>query len=312
MTRPEQQPIDNRPPVWPAFVGFAAVLFAAQILGVVVLGAMFAIHLASAPDSTENPKAILGSILDFVTSPPALVASAAVSSLTLVGASLIGARLSKTPAKERLRLAEGRVGWGRAAVASIGVVGISWAFGGLISALGLDGIGILHLFEKAFAKMSPGYIALSVLFIGVTAPIGEEFFFRGFMQTRLAARWKRPLAIATAAAAFGLMHMDPIQGTYAFFVGLYLGYVTEITGSIRIAIAGHAINNCLSVIAATGLLGASDPNPSNLEKWGAPLIGLVAVTLGVIALKTAKTKMEPQAQMPLQMSVQVVGAEPSE
>ncbi|MBK8252297.1 MAG: CPBP family intramembrane metalloprotease [Polyangiaceae bacterium] len=308
MMRPEQQPSDNRPPVWPAFVGFAAVLFAAQILGIVVLGTMFAIHLVTTNDAPDS-KAILASILDFVTSPQALVASAAVSSLTLVGASLIGARLSKTPATERLRLAEGRVGWGRAAVASVGVVGISWVFGGLISALGLEGIGILHLFEKAFAKMSPVYIALSILFIGVTAPIGEEFFFRGFMQTRLAARWKRPLAIATAAAAFGLMHMDPIQGTYAFFVGLYLGYVTEATGSIRIAIAGHAINNCLSVIFASGLAGTADPHPSTLEKWGAPLIGLVAVTLGVIALKTAKTT---QAQMPLQMSVQVVGAEPSE
>lgn len=250
MEEPAAAVVDPRPRVWPAFVGFGAALLAIQILGVLVLGVLFAIHWATSsqrPDGIDESLSYLGEI---VFSPITLVASAAVSSLTLAGASLVGARLSKTPAAVRLRLGPSTWGWGRIVIAALGALAVSQVCAGIISLTGLSSFGVLDVFAKAFAQMSPLLLGLAFLFIGITAPIGEEMFFRGFMQTRLSGRWRRALSIGVTAVAFGFMHMDPVQGPLALIVGVYLGWLTEASGSIRPAIAAHALNNCVAVVGS--------------------------------------------------------------
>mgnify|MGYP001180502916 CR=1 FL=1 len=250
MEPPAPAAVDPRPQVWPAFVGFGAALFAIQILGVLVLGVLFAIHWIGAGEKPDTAEEILHAIEAFVFSPTTVVASAAVSSLTLTGAALIGARLAKTPARVRLRLGPSHWSWGRVVIAAFGALALSQVCSQVISLAGLDGIGVLKLFANAFTTMSPVMVVLAFLFIGITAPIGEEMFFRGFMQTRLAGRWSRALSIGVTAGAFGFMHMDPVQGPFALIVGLYLGWITESSGSIRPAIAAHALNNCFSVVGS--------------------------------------------------------------
>ncbi|MEZ4297602.1 MAG: type II CAAX endopeptidase family protein [Polyangiaceae bacterium] len=289
---------DPRAPVWPAFVGFAAVLISVQIIGSVVLGGLFFGELLSGAGIPEEPGELVELFMAFATGKTSLIASAAVSSLTLVGASLLGARLLKprVGVAERLRLSGGKLGWGRTALAVPGVVAIGWITGPIISALGLDDVGVLHLLQKALQSMGPGALALAVLFIGVSAPIGEELFFRGFMQTVLAKRWSRIGAIAATAGAFGVLHMDPVQGVYAFLVGLYLGWLTEATGSIRAAIVGHAVNNCLSVVLSR--LGAEEAPgaPESLfEKLLFPAVGAIVLGAGAAALWTAKRGAEGES-----------------
>lgn len=89
----------------------------------------------------------------------------------------------------------------------------------------------------------------SVLYTGVLAPIAEELLYRGLTFRIL----RKSLPFATAniiqAFLFGLIHGNLIQGGYAFFVGLLLGYITEKRGSLKAAVLCHAAVN------VSGLLG---------------------------------------------------------
>lgn len=285
MTTAERAP-DPRPPIWPVFVAFAAAITIAQVVGGVVLGVMFVVTRFPTPETLLDPDRLGRALVAFVTSPSVIIAGAAASSITLAGTALVGARVSKTPAALRLRLGPGRLGAFRTAVAALGVVGVSWAWGSLVSLAGLDGIGLLHLFDKAFKTATPGFLALAVLFIGLCAPLGEELFFRGYMQTRLAQRWRRAVAIGLTGFLFGLMHMDPIQAPYAMLVGFYLGWLVEVAGSIRPAILAHALNNCLSVIGAR-YLGEDASGPSVTSNLVTLAIGLAVLGGAVLTLRTA-------------------------
>ena len=56
------------------------------------------------------------------------------------------------------------------------------------------------------------------------APVVEEFIFRGFMFERLSRVFSPRMTIFLTALAFGLVHMNLIQSSYAFLVGLVFGY----------------------------------------------------------------------------------------
>lgn len=67
---------------------------------------------------------------------------------------------------------------------------------------------------------------LSFLAVVILAPIGEELLCRGIIF-RLAGKVSSRFWIANIiqAFAFGLIHGNLVQGTYAFFMGLALGYI---------------------------------------------------------------------------------------
>lgn len=93
---------------------------------------------------------------------------------------------------------------------------------------------------------------VAVLWIGafVLAPIAEEMFFRGFIQTFLLgvfrSRWR---AIVITAVAFGLVHLSqPYAVTALVFLAIVMGYAYEITGSILPPILIHAAFNLKTLI----------------------------------------------------------------
>ena len=86
------------------------------------------------------------------------------------------------------------------------------------------------------------------------APFGEELIFRGVMyhyacnivgamQDRRKAFY---IANTIQALAFGIFHGNLVQGTYAFFLGLVLGYLRERFGSIWASILAHMLINACS------------------------------------------------------------------
>lgn len=89
------------------------------------------------------------------------------------------------------------------------------------------------------------------------APFGEELIFRGVIYhyaCNLASAMpdrRKAFYIANAiqALGFGIFHGNLIQGTYAFFLGLVLGYLRERFGSIWASILAHMlINGCSSFL----------------------------------------------------------------
>ena len=86
------------------------------------------------------------------------------------------------------------------------------------------------------------------------APFGEELIFRGVMYhyagNIVGGMPNRRVAFYIAnsiqALAFGIFHGNLVQGTYAFFMGLVLGYLRERFGSIWASILAHMLINACS------------------------------------------------------------------
>ena len=93
------------------------------------------------------------------------------------------------------------------------------------------------------AGMGEEVTLLMMIYSVCLAPISEELIFRGV--TMRLARKAFPFWVANFIQAFlfGVFHMNPLQGCYAFTLGLVLGYVCERGGSIYYAILFHFLFN---------------------------------------------------------------------
>lgn len=103
-------------------------------------------------------------------------------------------------------------------------------------------------------RITVGMFLYSVLL----APFSEELIYRGV--TLRQARKCLPFWAANLmqAALFGAFHMNMIQGIYAFFLGLILGYVCEKSGSIYNSVLLHALFNFWGTVISQFLtLGSS-------------------------------------------------------
>lgn len=99
--------------------------------------------------------------------------------------------------------------------------------------------------EVQMAQMAKNIFG--VLAISVLGPILEEVLFRGAIQGFLMRKFSNPwVGIVVASAIFGIVHMNPIQVFYAFFLGLVFGWLYYRTGSLMPCIVGHVLNNSLA------------------------------------------------------------------
>lgn len=113
-----------------------------------------------------------------------------------------------------------------------------------------------RLIDTAGLSQSPSL--LLILYAVILGPIAEEFTFRGVVLSSA----KRALPFWAAnlfqSLLFGIFHMNLIQGIYAFFIGLFLGYVCHRGGSIWLSAFLHMLFNfwgtCLTFLMDFPLL----------------------------------------------------------
>jgi len=105
-----------------------------------------------------------------------------------------------------------------------------------------------------------GWIVI-ILITCVGAPLIEELFFRGLIQTRLVGRWGAVKGIGVTSLLFGAAHLTgwqgPITFAYAWAIaaaGVVLGTVRYLTGRLGTSIAVHMFFNA-QVILLLALLG---------------------------------------------------------
>src|SRR5262245_23078331 len=173
--------------------------------------------------------------------------------LALAGAQL----LPGGNAFQRLGLGRGRLGVARGALALLGFLALSHGLHAAVSALGLlEGTTLAEIDRTARAQstLHPGWLWLA---FGLAPALGEELLFRGALQRLLGLRLPVALAVLGSAAAFGVAHLDLVQGGAAFVLGSYLGAVAARAGSLWPAILSHAANNTLALAGSAGLLPAA-------------------------------------------------------
>jgi membrane protease YdiL (CAAX protease family) len=104
-----------------------------------------------------------------------------------------------------------------------------------------------HL-EAALEMMTKGPLWASLLSVSVFAPLFEEWLCRGLVLRGLMNKMNPTGAILTSAAFFAVLHMNPWQALPAFILGALFGYVYYRTGSLKLTMLMHCVNNTFSVL----------------------------------------------------------------
>ncbi len=251
----EPTPVGPRWKAWTAWVALIAG-FAAAIAGAIVLG----IGSAAFGASLEDP-------------PPAVnILATVVQNLCLIGAAVLFARLAASPKPWDFGLRPpARIG------AAVGWAILTWLSFIVFTAAFVAIVGA-HNTDDALPKelgADDSRVALIAvgLLVCVVAPIGEEFFFRGFFFQALRS-WRGvwPAAIITGIV-FGSIHAGSSDLAFLVplgFFGFALCLLFAKTGSLYPCIAVHAVNNSTA-------FGAS-------QNWSWQILPTIVAALALIAL----------------------------
>ena len=175
----------------------------------------------------------------------ALLVGVPASSLALLGIAWVAAG---RPRRERLRLLPSLVPGGGVAAMAVGTLALSQGLESLAILVGVGPGANLQWISRALADATPAALVLAILVVGGLAPVGEEMFFRGYMQTRLRRVWSAGPAILLTALAFGVIHGEWVHGVLAAGIGVYLGLVAERTASVVPPVLCHVANNTVSAL----------------------------------------------------------------
>jgi len=79
----------------------------------------------------------------------------------------------------------------------------------------------------------------------IVPALWEEALFRGVLLLKFAERFSRKKAVFLTSLAFASIHGSLRQGIYAFFMGLFLGWLVVRRKSLWLAIFLHFFHNFL-------------------------------------------------------------------
>ena len=102
--------------------------------------------------------------------------------------------------------------------------------------------------KNALELLTKGPLWVSLISVSIFAPLFEEWLCRGLVLRGLLKHMNPTGAILTSAAFFAVLHMNPWQAIPAFILGVLFGYVYYRTGSLKLTMLMHCVNNTFSVI----------------------------------------------------------------
>lgn len=198
--------------------------------------------------------------------------------------------------KEKLHLSEIFPGYRLVVVPLMGIGGCLFS----------EGIVLLSQFvvpkameEYQFLmKYGLGSDIWSLLAVVLIAPMGEEIVCRGliyfYAEKVVKDMSNEKLAFYIAnfiqALIFGVLHFNLIQGSYAFVIGLFLGFMRKKSDSILPGIIIHAVTNASFVFILSSMLKWA-PNHT-ISGVYLVILGAVAAGGGVIIEKMVSSRSE--------------------
>ena len=102
--------------------------------------------------------------------------------------------------------------------------------------------------EQVLKGMTEGPVWLSLLTVSIMAPLFEEWLCRGVLLRGLLHHTSAFWAILVSSLFFALIHGNPWQAVPAFILGCLFGYVYYRTGSLKLTMLMHCVNNTAAVV----------------------------------------------------------------
>ena len=111
---------------------------------------------------------------------------------------------------------------------------------------------VLHLTRLIDEKVTPIFTNCKVFdlaLIALVAGVGEELFFRGWLQPALITRFDVWVGILAASLIFGLAHyLSTGYAVYAFLTGIYLGLIFLASENLYIVMLIHALYDFIALV----------------------------------------------------------------
>lgn len=147
-----------------------------------------------------------------------------------------------------VKVDEGRfspIGFARLALM---VVPVTWAAAIICEPSGLLLPEMPDFLKRMMESLTDGPLWVSILCTSIFAPFFEEWLCRGMILRGMLRKVHPAWAIIISAIFFAIIHFNPWQGIPAFALGCLFGLVYWKTGSLKLTILMHAVNNLTSVI----------------------------------------------------------------
>lgn len=146
--------------------------------------------------------------------------------------------------------------------------------------------------EKMLNVDSIGGLILNLLIIALVPAIGEELTFRGVLQQSLTRKMNPHVAILLSAAIFSFIHFQFYGFLPRMFLGILMGYMFYVTGSLWTCMLMHFANNGTAVVfyylANKGVIEDAEHFGETTSVW--LIAASVAATVGLIAWSWRKAK----------------------
>lgn len=164
----------------------------------------------------------------------------------------------------------------------------------------------LKSLEETFAEMTTyivafdsfGQFLLGLVVIAIVPAIGEEFLFRGVVQTYLGRLVKNPhVAIWLSAFIFSAFHFQFYGLLPRMVLGAFFGYLFWWSGRLIFPMLAHFINNGFTLLIMylhhIGMIDMNIEEANSFPVIAALLSGIVTVILLIVFKKAASPHYQP-------------------
>ena len=151
---------------------------------------------------------------------------------------------------------------------------------------------------KMLSLTSVGDLLLQIFVVALIPAVCEELFFRGALQ-KILRQWfgNAHMAIVVTAILFSVAHGDIFGLVPRFLLGLLLGYLFFLSGSLLVNVCAHFFNNALIVVLYhfynKGMIAANPDTPLQLP-WHITLLCTLAAAALFVLYFLSKDKKTPQ------------------
>jgi uncharacterized protein len=132
---------------------------------------------------------------------------------------------------------------------AVALIALGLAFNYLYETYVVPDVKLQEELRKLFAAIPKSAFNTALLFFAgaVLAPLVEELLFRGLLQNALSKKLPIWAAIGVTAALFGAVHFDYHAFPVLAMMGVVFGILYHVTGSLRVTILAHMINNAAAL-----------------------------------------------------------------